>query len=319
MPAVGDLRQRLMALADDSVPGNAEICRLCAYRLSLGGSEHRQELAAMISGQHAQALGIPAAQHSVIARLLHSLLTRLPGGFDLRGACIGNLMLAGGYLESERNLQDAVTVFSELVSARGVVLPVVSDNAHLFIELENGRSIIGQHELTGKETLPIESPVRHLSLSRHAERYEPTKVVLGDCNRNLIESADLICFAPGSFYSSLIATLLPEGVGSAIGANPAPKVFVPNLGVDPEQLGMSFQQSVSVLLSHLIQGAAHVEPVDVLTHVITDVEHGLYPSPVNRAELRELGIELIDLRLVTPHSSPYYDNAKLLQALLSLS
>ncbi len=95
-------------------------------------------------------------------------------------------------------------------------------------------------------------------------------------------------------------------------------MFIPNLGVDPEQLGMSFQQSLSVLLHYLIRGASNVKPANVLTHVITDTQHGLSASSVNRTALRELGIELVDLPLVTPHSSPYYDNARLLQALLSL-
>jgi hypothetical protein len=143
-------------------------------------------------------------------------------------------------------------------------------------------------------------------------------VVLGDSNRSLITSADLICFAPGSFYSSLIANLLPEGVGAAIAANRAPKVFIPNLGVDPEQLGMNFQQSLSELLRYLMQGATNVKPTDVLTHVITDTQHGFSASSVNHTALGELGIELIDLPLVNPQSSPYYDNAKLLPALLSL-
>ena len=320
MPAVGDLRQRLMALADDSILGYEAVCQLCAYRLSLGGSdsEHRRELAALVAGEHALTSGISSAQYAVIARLLRSFLAQLPSDFELQGACIGNLLLAGGYLESGHDILGAVAVFSELVSAQGIVRPIVNDHAHLFAELESGRVLMGQHELTGKETPPIESPVRHLFLSRQAEHYEPARVVLGDSNRALVTSADLICFAPGSFYSSLIANLLPEGVGAAIAASRAPKVFIPNLGVDPEQLGMSFQQSLSVLLRYLMQDAPKMKPADVLTHVITDTQHGLSASSVNRTALRELGIELIDLPLVTPQSSPYYDNAKLLQALLSI-
>lgn len=320
MPAVGDLRQRLMALANESAPGNPDVCELCAYRLPLDGSggEHRAELAMMISGQHALMRGIPAASCSVIARQLQALFDQLPSDFDLRGACVGNLVLAGGYLENDRDLLGALSVFSALVSARGIVRPIVNDHAHLFAELENGRVLMGQHELTGKEASPIESPVRQLFLSRQAQHYEPARVVLGDSNRSLITSADLICFAPGSFYSSLIANLLPEGVGAAIAANRAPKVFIPNLGVDPEQLGMNFQQSLSELLRYLMQGATNVKPTDVLTHVITDTQHGLSASSVNHTALGELGIELIDLPLVTPQSSPYYDNAKLLPALLSL-
>ncbi len=212
MPAVGDLRQRLMALADESVLGNSAICRLCAHRLPLDGSgnEHRHELATIISGDHALALGVPPTAHSVVARLLRALLEARSHDVDLRGACVGNLLLAGGYLESDRDLLSALSVFSALVSAQGIVRPIVNDHAHLFAELENGRVLMGQHELTGKEALPIESPVRHLFLSRRAGHYEPANVVLGDDNRALITSADLICFAPGAFTPVSLLTFCPK-------------------------------------------------------------------------------------------------------------
>ena len=321
MPAVGDLRQRLMALANESALGSSAICQLCDYRLPYSGSDgrRRQELATMISGDHVLTREIPHVHGGVIARLLNRVLNQLPNGFDLRGASVGNLILVGGYFDSDNDLLGAINLFSKLVDARGIVRPIVSDAAHLIAELENGRVLSGQHKLTGKEAPPIESPVRRVLLSRHAERYEPAGVVLDEGNGALIDSAELICFAPGSFYSSLIANLLPEGVGRAIAANSGPKVFIPNLGIDPEQHGMSVEQSVSVLLRYLLHDAGNVDPVEVLNYVVIDTQHGIYPSRVNRAALRELGIELIDLPLVTPNSSPYYDNVKLLEALLSLT
>jgi 2-phospho-L-lactate transferase/gluconeogenesis factor (CofD/UPF0052 family) len=45
---------------------------------------------------------------------------------------------------------------------------------------------------------------------------------------DLIREAELICYPMGSFYSSLIANLLPKGVGKAVSRNPCPKVFIPN-------------------------------------------------------------------------------------------
>ena len=54
MPGVGDLRQRLLALADQSAPNQRELCQLLQHRLS----EHKtnealhRELTEIISGQH---------------------------------------------------------------------------------------------------------------------------------------------------------------------------------------------------------------------------------------------------------------------------
>ena len=320
MPAVGDLRQRLIALADETVLGNPEVYRLFDHRLACENDNDtlRYELTSMASGAHPFILDIPANKRSVIEGRLRSLLLKLPDDFDLRGASVGNLILTGGYLDGDYDLEGTLNLFSELVSARGIVRPVVSDTAHLFAQLEDGRVLSGQHELTGKEVSPIDSPVSRVLLSANAHRLVPAQVALGESNRALIKSAELICFGPGSFYSSLVANLLPKGVGRAVAANEGPKIFIPNLGIDPEQYGMNFERLLTVLLSYMMQDDGDIVPADVLNYVLVDRSHGVYPSPIDEGLLRNLGVELIDIPLVTPQSAPYYDDNKLLQTLLSL-
>ena len=59
------------------------------------------------------------------------------------------------------------------------------------------------------------------------------EVILRDKVRNRILAADLICYPVGIFYSSVIANLLPKGVGDAILALTRPNVYIPNGGTDP--------------------------------------------------------------------------------------
>src|SRR5262245_50002106 len=53
MPAIGDLRNRIVALADESVRGNPQIYRLFCYRLPAATpAALRSELEALVSGEH---------------------------------------------------------------------------------------------------------------------------------------------------------------------------------------------------------------------------------------------------------------------------
>ena len=81
---------------------------------------------------------------------------------------------------------------------------------------------------------------------------------------------------------------------------------------------MNFETSVTTLLAQLLGGARGVGATQVLDYVLVDTRRGRYPFPIATGFLKQLGIELIDLPLVTKRSAPYYDDTRVLQALLSL-
>jgi 2-phospho-L-lactate transferase/gluconeogenesis factor (CofD/UPF0052 family) len=144
--------------------------------------------------------------------------------------------------------------------------------------------------------------------------------VLRKKNRKLIQQADLICYPPGSFYTSLIANLLPEGVGAAIAACDSPKIYVPNLGHDPEQVGMTLEGSVGILLDYLRAGVpAECPNRDLLDFVLLDSKRGNYPESKSLREVCKRGVQVIDTRLISRESAPYYDAGLLVAALLSLT
>lgn len=128
MPAVGDIRYRLMALADKSLHGNPEIFRLIAYRLPKNGSRETlvEELQSMIEGSHALVAPVPHPMRRIIRNHLQLFFERMPDEFDLRGASIGNLILAAGYLDNRQHLDPVIYIFTSLIRVRGVVRPVTS-------------------------------------------------------------------------------------------------------------------------------------------------------------------------------------------------
>lgn len=322
MPSIGDLRSRMMALADESVTGHPEVYQLFNFRFPKGAknTELKRRLAELARGRDPLLEEISNPMRSLIRNQLGYFLDAMPKGFDLRGASVGNLILAGGYLNNHQHLDPIIFLFSKLVNVQGTVRAVVSGDLHLGAELEEGGRIIGQHRLTGKEVAPIASPIRRLFLSERADKYRPAEVELRKKNRKLITKADLICYPPGSFFTSVMANLLPKGVGSAIAANGSPKVYVPNLGRDPEQLGMDLDDSVRALIRQLHADAPKGTRVDqLLNFVLIDGRAGDYPGRLSPSLLKELGVEVIDTRLISKRSAPYYDDELLVSALLSLT
>lgn len=321
MPAIGDLRSRLMALADDTVLGHPEVYRLFTYRFPLETSNKslRKRLSAMADGQDELVADITSPMRGLICHQLGYFCDAMPQRFNLRGASIGNLILAGGYLNNHRELDSIIFLFEKLVSVQGTVRAIVEDNLHLGAELDDGSRVIGQHRITGKEVEPLTSPIRRLFLSGARDEAVEVTPQLRKKNRKLIEAADLICYPPGSFYSSVVANLLPAGVGRAVAGNDCPKVYVPNLGKDPEQIGMGLEDSVQALLEQLRLDCPGTKAGQLLNFVVVDSHNGEAVSEAAEEFLREHGIALVDVKLVNKRSAPYYDNDLLVSALLSLA
>ena len=75
MPAVGDIRARIMALADRSLEGNPETVELLGYRLpkDAGPEALHRELASLASGAHPLVAAIPEPMNEVVTQHLSAL------------------------------------------------------------------------------------------------------------------------------------------------------------------------------------------------------------------------------------------------------
>lgn len=322
MLSVGDLRNRLMSLADPKVHGNHDIYRLFAHRFSHDASpvELRQELGKMVKGEHPLVASIADPMRKVIRNHLRYFEEQMPEAFDLRGASIGNLILTGGYLNTDESIDTVIFMFSRMVEVRGTVRPIVSTNLHLAAELADGRTIVGQHLLTGKEAQPLTSPISELFLSESVDPPKRAKIEIRNKVKALIDDAELIVYPVGSFYSSLIANLLPDGVGRAIAANQGMKVFLPNPTPDPEMLGLTTEEAIERLLIYLQRDCQQVTSNDkLLNYVLIDSRRGNYPGSFDRDAIRARGLHIIDTPLISDASAPYLDAALVCETLISLT
>lgn len=322
MPAIGDIRNRLMALADQHSPGFGALRALFNYRLSNAAELGvlQEELAALAHAEHTLSAALAPHLKPLICDQLQHFLKAMPLAFDLRGASIGNLVLVGAYLKHHKNLDETLLLFSNLLGAKGVVRPIVYDDVHLAADLADGSQVLGQHLLTGKEVEPLSCAINRLSLSKSARHYQPAEVQLDPQNQGLIQSADLICYPPGSFYSSLIANLLPSGVGRAVASNSCAKVFIPNLGEDPEQVGMSLEQRVATLLQHLqCDFGGNCTRERLLDYVLIDHSMAEQLSESLRAELAEQCVQVLEKNLIGDAAKGYYHSDLLADALVRLA
>ncbi|MEX0350790.1 MAG: GAK system CofD-like protein [Paracoccaceae bacterium] len=320
MPAVGDLRSRLMALADETELGQPDIFRLFSYRFPSETSKAAQEseLGALLAGEHRLMRAITQPMRRLILSQLRAFADQRPVGFDLAGASLGNLILAGGYLTHERALEPVLFLMSKMVDVRGTVRAIVDDTLGLGAELENGQLVLGQRELTGKEVPPITAPIRQLFLTRDGARLAAGSVPLPKRNRRLIERADLICYPPGSLYTSVLANLLPAGAGRAIAARNVPKIYLPSLGQDPECLGLTLADQVAALLAYLRADAGSDCPTKALLNVVICDSEATSPDQRQAVEAR-FGIPCLPLALARTTRPDRYDPQPVCEALISLT
>ncbi|MFP4167768.1 MAG: GAK system CofD-like protein [Desulfonatronovibrionaceae bacterium] len=320
MPAVGDIRNRLMALADQSIKGNPEIFNLFSHRLPKDREqdELKSMFYKMVRGRNTLVASVPDPMRKIIRHHLEVFWDNMPGDFDLRGASIGNLVLAAGYLENKGHMDPVIYIYSKLVEVRGVVRPVVNSNLHLAGRLENGEILTGQHNLTGKEVPKLKQRIDDLFLVPNLESKQSVNTQIREKISKKIRKADLICYPMGSFFTSIIANLLPYGVGKAIGEAKCPKVFIPNTAKDPECHSLTLSRQLQLLMHILMQGCGNTcSNGDLLNFIVLDRNHSLYLGGVDKSRILQFGVEILEYGLVTEKSTPYIDPEKLCEVLLS--
>lgn len=322
MPSVGDLRNRLMALADETVRGNPQIYRLFSHRFPVGVPPEtlKSEFDSMVTGEHSLVSAVPSPMQRLIRTHLRIFRERMPDRFDFSNASIGNLILAGGYLNNERDMNSVVFLFSQLVEVRGRVSLVAEADHHMRARLSSGVELVGQHLITGKTVAPIDSEIIDVRIVDSLDDPRPVEVSADRAVEKLIGRADLICYPMGSFYSSVIANLLPAGVGRAVARSGCPKVYVPNTGSDPEQKGLTVASSVERLVDYVRRDAGRDTDIGrILDLVLLDEENEPYEMPVDVRRIEDMGVKVMRLPLADAEGRRRLDPVRLAEALLSLT
>ena len=142
----------------------------------------------------------------------------------LRGQSFGNLFLAamnGVYGDFE----EAVRHANEVLAVVGEVLPVTNQDIRMCAEFEDGKEVFGESKIANAK---IQNGGRIKKVSLVPSKVEPASGVLES-----IAEADMVILGPGSLYTSVIPTLLVNGVSDAVRKSRAKKIFVCNVMTQP--------------------------------------------------------------------------------------
>ncbi len=211
----------------------------------------RKELGVLPPGDILRAvLAMSRYDYELMKRIFYD--TRYSEHGKLQGFGIGHLFI--GLAEKYNGgIVDAIRALAQAVDVVAPVFPVTTESADLCVELTNGDIVIGEHE--------IDRPVYSRKHRIRRAWLQPTPMVY-DRAREEILQADALIIGPGSFYTSIIATLLPEGVKDAIRESAAKLIFVANKVIDVE--GETGPEKLSEFVFELEQYLPR--PVDVILY-----------------------------------------------------
>lgn len=135
------------------------------------------------------------------------------------GHSLGNLILRALEDLNQGSLMEALEDAEEMLNTVGHVVPVSLDQATLCAELADGSTLIGEDRIDQRDE--PEPTIRRVYL-------QPAPTVTIRARKALERSARII-IGPGDLYTSIIPTLLVQGVTEAIADSDAEVIYLVNL------------------------------------------------------------------------------------------
>ncbi|MFC1511110.1 2-phospho-L-lactate transferase CofD family protein [Candidatus Margulisiibacteriota bacterium] len=325
MEALGDIRSRLIDLADTEAPGFRESTNLLKHRLSKDATQRalEQELDDILTGRHPKSQALYASKDApgfaeIIIKHIKFFADARPEAeehvgeeFDLRRASIGNLFLTGAYLDYERNIESAIFLYNGLGRVRGDVIPATFGNIHLAAMLEDGTELIGQHVISHVNTSL--SPIARLYYidSLDGATCQELHPELNPRAAKALKEAEMIVYCIGSLRTSLEAVLKLQGIAEPIRESEAIKVFTANPIEDAETRGMTAGTMAAEIISTLRDADScpssndndYLQHMIVGDHTARSMPDGRILVPTDHAGL-DLRVTQSPLEPITAHFQP---------------
>ena len=110
------------------------------------------------------------------------------------------------------------------------VVSATAENAQLAARLTNGEIVLGAHNLE----LTLSAPIEDVYLTSDGSTPAPTGTwPISSELEDALKTADLLVFGPGSFYTSVVPSLLVPKLRDQLAGTSAPTVFVLNVMTEP--------------------------------------------------------------------------------------
>jgi len=134
-----------------------------------------------------------------------------------RGYSFANVFIAGLEL-ALGDFEKVLKIVHEFMHVKGTCLPATLEKTTLCAELENGKILVGEHEIDVPINRDPKLRIEKIWLEPRVRAYERVM--------ESIENAHAIVIGPGDLYSSILPCFLPEGMKSALNKSDAVKIFI---------------------------------------------------------------------------------------------
>jgi uncharacterized cofD-like protein len=144
---------------------------------------------------------------------------RFTNGKSLSGHSVGNILLAA-LVQITGSMDRAIDEAARIFNLSGSVYPVTLDKSNLVAILTDGTRIFGESKIDMRD-FKLKYPIKKVYLTPRAKIFDKAA--------KAIKKADLIVLGPGDLYTSIVPTLLVQGMNKALYGSNAKLVYVVNL------------------------------------------------------------------------------------------
>jgi len=295
-PAIGDIRSRMVRLAESSTVEARAVQSLLQHRLhSSDNFSAKIEWLQIVEGSHDlwQDISEPYKE-TIRAFLVHfntEVLKNSNKKFNFCNGSIGNFFFTGARLFFN-SLETAIFWFSRVsgIDPDTQVIPVINTNnaVNIAAQLEDGTLLLGQNNISHpppvpssfgssqatpsetrvdkEQTTPLPSKIKKLFYIND-DKHEVSPVVNPMVIKK-IQEQDHIVYSMGSLWTSIIPSLVLKGVGEYIAQKKGAKILILNGYHDRETEGMTARDFVLAVTSSLNRNLdLNFGPSDYVTHL----------------------------------------------------
>ena len=153
---------------------------------------------------------------------LRKLFTyRYENGVGISGMTFGNLFMAALTDIYGGDQKKAIEETCELLGVKGKIIPVTLEKTNLVATYENGKQVLGEHE--------IDEPCKDMGKSKITDLQVFPKISVNKDALTAIRGADLIILGPGDFYTSILPNVVVDGIAYEIVKSHGKVAFIMNL------------------------------------------------------------------------------------------
>ena len=273
-----------------------------------GGSSGRlrEEFGVMPPGDIRHCITALADEQKIVTELFNY---RFQSGEGLSGHSFGNLFLSALCAINHGDMIEATKVASRVLNSCGQVLPSSLTPMTLIAQLEDGREIRGESQIT-----KINGQIQKLTCEPKYPKAVPEAI-------KAILQAELIIIGPGSLYTSIMPNLLVTDIVNALYQAKAPKLFVCNVANQAgETSGYKASDYIEAILKH-VSSDIKLENLFKAVLVNESPDNFAFNDKIDLVDVepqyfKDCNIELIKRNLINEKNPTHHSPSKLARAIM---